>query len=231
MKILYPKEIRIYSGNSSSNSGNSNNSCSQQAREIAFKIEIKMADETFSRDRSFVIIISRSANWFIRFNRGGRRGGLRNDRRIHSRATLSFIYRCGSGNTHRYWNRKRNEGKLWWLVTTRTTRIVAAIKFMAESNCRVDFASSKVIDRSVSLFAFDFFFFFFFSDQIRLNWTRERERERPSLFLNKLLHQFSPHLFAVCFSRKEKLFYTGVSVVRTHDFWRREVSIINIVFP
>lgn len=30
-----------------------------------------MADETFSRDRSFVIIISRSANWFIRFNRGG----------------------------------------------------------------------------------------------------------------------------------------------------------------
>lgn len=51
------------------------------------------------------------------------------------------------------------------LVTTSRRESVAAIKFMAESNCRVDFAS-KVIDQSslvsISLFAFDFFSLFFF---------------------------------------------------------------------
>lgn len=61
------------------------------------------------------------------------------------------------------------KASFWWLVTT-PTRIVAAIKFMAESNCRVDFAS-KVIDQSVSSRFHSLLSIFFFFDQIRLNWT------------------------------------------------------------
>lgn len=195
---------------------------SVKAREITrwnrgFKIEIKMADETFSRDRSFVIIISRSANWFIRFNRGGGGEGLRNDRRIHSRATLSFIYRGGSGNTHRYWNRKRNEGKLLVACSlqpadeNRWRRLNSWPRVIVEWILRRRSSISRVSSRFhslLSIFSLSFFF-----DQIRLNWTTFLSlfffsRDLVSS-LNKLLHQFSPYLFAVFLAtRKEKFFYT-----------------------
>lgn len=220
---------------------------SVKAREITrwnrgFKIEIKMADETFSRDRSFVIIISRSANWFIRFNRGGGGEGLRNDRRIHSRATLSFIYRGGSGNTHRYWNRKRNEGKL--LVArslqpadeNRWRRLNSWPRVIVEWILRRRSSISRVSSRFhslLSIFSLSFFFF----DQIRLNWTTFLSLSlfffsRPSLFLK----QIAPSILSLsvcCFSRDEKgkVLLHGVSVVRTAGWmnsrflWTRRIDL------
>lgn len=149
---------------------------SVKAREITrwnrgFKIEIKMADETFSRDRSFVIIISRSANWFIRFNRGGGRGRV-TKRPQDSQSSDLIVYLSRRIRKYPSILESKTERRQAFggsLVTTSRRESVAAIKFMAESNCRVDFAS-KVIDQSslvsISLFAFDFFslFFFFWSN-------------------------------------------------------------------
>lgn len=91
------------------------------------------------------------------------------------------------------------------LVTT-STRIVA-IKFTAESNCRVDFAS-KVIDQQ-SRFRSLLSVFFFFFDQIRLNRATSLSLSlfffsRPSLFQQTNCSVDSLPICLLFFSRRER---------------------------
>lgn len=173
---------------------------------------------------------------------GGGGEGLRNDRRIHSRATLSFIYRGGSGNTHRYWNRKRNEGKLLVACSlqpadeNRWRRLNSWPRVIVEWILRRRSSISRVSSRFhslLSIFSLSFFFF----DQIRLNWTTFLSLSlfffsRPSLFLK----QIAPSILSLsvcCFSRDEKgkVLLHGVSVVRTAGWmnsrflWTRRIDL------
>lgn len=91
------------------------------------------------------------------------------------------------------------------LVTT-STRIVA-IKFTAESNCRVDFAS-KVIDQQSRFHSLLSVFFFFF-DQIRLNRPTSLSLSffffsRPSLFQQTNCSVDSLPICLLFFSRRER---------------------------
>lgn len=91
------------------------------------------------------------------------------------------------------------------LVTT-STRIVA-IKFTAESNCRVDFAS-KVIDQQSRFRSLLSVFFFFFFDQIRLNRATSLSLSffffSPSLFQQTNCSVDSLPICLQFFSRRER---------------------------